>query len=161
MRLGKEGPSLYTSQPINNIQPYHYSKHYVLSSTIEFWPDWELNPGLLDIYQVLSLLSYLAVKDDIWSRGLRMIICPETAQRSMILAVPVSMCSLCHLANYLDTWGEPSEDRGTEDDPSYTGLWMQSGVVKCQIIPYFIFLCSEWLPRPGARAPPPPAYLYV
>ena len=73
----------------------------------------------------------------------------------MILAVPVSVCSPCHLANYFDTWGEPSEDRGIEDDSSYTGVWMQSGVVKCQIIPYFmIFLCSEWLPRPGARAPP-------
>jgi hypothetical protein len=26
-----------------------------------YWPDWGLNPGLLDIYQVLYLLSYLAM----------------------------------------------------------------------------------------------------
>jgi len=74
---------------------------------------------------------------------LRMNIYSATAQRSMILTVPVSVCSPCHLANYFDTLGEPSGFRGTEDDP-YTGVWMQSGIVKCQIIPCFMMvLCPE------------------
>lgn len=87
--------------------------------------------------------------ENIWSKGLKMIIYSETAQLAMILTVPdfqfsVSACVLHVIWQFSSIHGaSPGEDRGTEDDP-YTDRRVDA-IRSCGVSNYSVLYDSDVL----------------
>ena len=70
--------------------------------SLRYWPDWGLNPGFLNIYQVLYQLSYLAMGFNVNCVHLDWHVSHARYEQIALLTVPVDIIGLSFLSAFVN-----------------------------------------------------------